>query len=257
MSAGATYTITTSAWGQRADTYLALFDDDGATLLASNDDYAGTEDYSSQIVYQATRDQTVYIQVSNVASLYCCSTDYKLWVERSGNHTPMLYLPIILRAPFEGKSRGLENGLPGVLDGVIEHICPDNYEVDDDWQEAGSILPGQSQVHSFDSNPDFYTADKDVIGFDINNGEMVIFTVDVVTNTLPIMELFDEYGNGLGVTATGTLEWKATHSGRFYLSISPQTPTYGCADTAGYRIRMEMGGPYRFLLPIILREVSH
>ena len=62
VQAGGLYTITTSAWGQRADTFLALYDTDGQTLLAANDDYQEAPDYSSQIVWQAPTTGVYYLQ---------------------------------------------------------------------------------------------------------------------------------------------------------------------------------------------------
>ena len=62
VETGSVYTITTDSYGQRADTFLALYDTNGATLLAANDDYQGAPDYSSQIVWQAPSSGVYYIQ---------------------------------------------------------------------------------------------------------------------------------------------------------------------------------------------------
>ena len=77
---GGVYTITTDSYGQRADTFLALYDTNGETLLAANDDYQGAPDYSSQIVWQAPVSGVYYIHVTNRAGLTCCQTNYRVWV---------------------------------------------------------------------------------------------------------------------------------------------------------------------------------
>ncbi|HEX9089896.1 MAG TPA: SdrD B-like domain-containing protein, partial [Anaerolineales bacterium] len=74
------YTITTDSYGQRADTFLALYDRDGQTLLAANDDYLGGSDYSSQVVYETPAAGNYFINVTNRAGSTCCQTNYKVWV---------------------------------------------------------------------------------------------------------------------------------------------------------------------------------
>ena len=49
--------------------------------------------------------------------------------------------------------------------GVITCMCPDAYEVDDTWLNAAPVAHGDVQVHSFDSDPILYAADKDYMGF--------------------------------------------------------------------------------------------
>ena len=80
VDSGGVYTITTDSYGQRADTFLALYDTNGETLLAANDDYQGAPDYSSQIVWQAPASGKYYIHVTNRADLTCCQTNYRVWV---------------------------------------------------------------------------------------------------------------------------------------------------------------------------------
>jgi uncharacterized repeat protein (TIGR01451 family) len=91
--ANSVYTITTSSWGQRADTFLALFDTDGHTLLAANDDY--TTDYSSRIVWQAPANGIYYSRITNRDGVIGHNTDYDLWIE---DQDPLsLYLPVVMR----------------------------------------------------------------------------------------------------------------------------------------------------------------
>jgi hypothetical protein len=96
--AGQAYTITVSSWGQRADSILALFDTDGQTLLAQNDDYLppGANDGSSRINWQAPIEASYYLRVTNKRDLTGQRTDYDLRVQ--GESSPsILYLPVVMR----------------------------------------------------------------------------------------------------------------------------------------------------------------
>ena len=96
---GGVYTITTDSYGQRADTFLALYDTNGETLLAANDDYRGAPDYSSQIVWQAPVSGVYYIQVTNRAGLTCCQTNYRVWVSGVSQIRQQYFLPMINKIP--------------------------------------------------------------------------------------------------------------------------------------------------------------
>jgi len=93
--ANAVYTFTTSAWGERSDTLLTLFDTDGQTVLASNDDYEGATDGSSRIVWQAPQDGTYFVLTTNQDGLTECETEYDLWMEYRQPVTHTLYLPLL------------------------------------------------------------------------------------------------------------------------------------------------------------------
>jgi hypothetical protein len=88
-TAGWIYTMTTSSWGQRADTLLYLYDTDGETLLAASDDD------STRIVWQARTAGVYYLLITNRAGLTGCETDYDLWIEPL--ERSFVYLPIIIR----------------------------------------------------------------------------------------------------------------------------------------------------------------
>jgi len=85
--AGVAYTIQTSNLGTSADTYLYLYDADGATLLAANDDYGGT--LASRITWRAPTDGTYYVMVKhwnpNVGG---CGTSYNVSVALFGDFEP-------------------------------------------------------------------------------------------------------------------------------------------------------------------------
>jgi len=91
-SAGDTYVIETLNLSSAADTYLYLYDSDGSTLLAANDDYGGS--LASRIEWEAPATGTYYVLVKhwnpNVGG---CGTIYGLSVSK-GNQT---YLPLVLR----------------------------------------------------------------------------------------------------------------------------------------------------------------
>jgi len=85
--AGVAYTLQTSNLNASADTYLYLYDTDGANLLAANDDYGGT--LASRITWQAPADGTYYVMAKhwnpNVGG---CGTSYDLSVTLLGDFEP-------------------------------------------------------------------------------------------------------------------------------------------------------------------------
>ena len=90
-TAGYTYTIYTFGLGEAADTYIYLYDMDGATLLASNDDYNSR--LSSRIDWVAPASGNYYILVKhwnpNVGG---CATQYSIALGMR-----KVYLPLITR----------------------------------------------------------------------------------------------------------------------------------------------------------------
>jgi hypothetical protein len=244
-------TITTASSGQRADTNLALYAADAETLLAGNDDLKGTEDYSSEIVWQAQTTGVYYLHITNRAGLVLNSTEYSLTIE--GSEAPSaLYLPLVYK-PSDSMPALFTSqpSLPQTPDGVIYHMCPDDYETDDSWQQAKPIVPGEAQVHSFDSNPGIYAADKDVVRFEIAKGDTVVFSIQQKINTQPLMELYDASGSASNVTGMDQLQWTAAGSGLYYLSVSPTTDSFGCSDVAGYILKMELKPLEKIYLPAV------
>lgn len=74
---GQSYAITTSDLGPSADTYLYLYDGDGTTLLASNDDAAGT--LASRIEWTPPASGTYYLLVKHWnPNASGCGTDYNV-----------------------------------------------------------------------------------------------------------------------------------------------------------------------------------
>jgi hypothetical protein len=250
--ANTVYTFTTASWGERADTFLALVDTDGRGIISANDDYAGTTDYSSRIVWKASTDDTYYLRVSNRANLTGCATDYSVWVESTEVAQTRIYLPIIQR--HYGASPSVGTKAVSSPTGVIRHVCPDGYELDDTWQLAKPIEPDAPQIHSFDSDPSSSAADKDFVWFDAVSGTTLSFVVAPVTNTITLLELYDENGLAVGVTGDSQLVFTPATAGRFYLSISPLTTTFGCADSVGYGLSMQQEAMFRLYLPLIRKD---
>lgn len=62
VAAGTTYTFATGSLKDGADTLITLYDTDGATQLAQNDDMSSTT-VASKIIYAATVNKTVYLLV--------------------------------------------------------------------------------------------------------------------------------------------------------------------------------------------------
>jgi uncharacterized repeat protein (TIGR01451 family) len=250
--AGQVYTITTSAWGQRADTFLALYDIDGETMLAANDDHEDQTDFSSRIVWQAPADGVYFIRVDNRAALDCCDTEYDIWIETPQVTSFSLYLPLVFFNWAAPQNDEPETNFPA---GVINHVCPDPYEVDDTWSQADTIQDGEFQTHSFDSNPAVFAADKDLVSFDIASGETVIFTIETLTNTQTLLELYDAQGLALDVTGSTALNWTAANPGQYFLSISPVNQNdFGCSDVAGYDLLMEIQRhQYKIMLPLLMK----
>jgi len=282
---GFKYTIQTSSWGQRADTFLSLYGPDGSTLLEANDDLEGTDDYSSQIVWQAPADDTYYVKVTNRAGLSGCYTEYRIVIELEAKY--FLYLPVVVRnyaatpevavAAEAGTELEAEIGAPDDagaapggdtesdvgIQGIIDHPCPDAYDVgttDDTWETANPIVSGVSQLHSFDSDIAYFAADKDFVWFDLHAGQHITFTVTPVNGELPVLlELYDREGTALGISnaeGESQLAWQAPSAGRYYLSVTawPESEVFGCDDAAKYHLLADRQPWWDLYLPIVLRS---
>ena len=96
---GSQYVIQTENVGGYADTVLYLYDTDGSTLLAYNDDYEGLG-WASFIEWSAPADGTYYIKVEHFDPHAAgCETVYTLSVGlgQSGESGNKVYLPVVLR----------------------------------------------------------------------------------------------------------------------------------------------------------------
>lgn len=91
---GQTYTLQTSNLGPASDTYLYLYDTDGSTLLAANDDYGGS--LSSQIEWEAPTGGTYFAKVSHWnPNAGGCGTSYETSVQL-GAPRQYIHLPLVM-----------------------------------------------------------------------------------------------------------------------------------------------------------------
>jgi uncharacterized repeat protein (TIGR01451 family) len=95
--ANSAYTITTYVRGRRADTILTLFNTDGQTEVAANDNYTGTADPSSRIVWEPPASGDYYVCITNKNSLIGQRTDYDLHIDADDLST--VYVPTVMREP--------------------------------------------------------------------------------------------------------------------------------------------------------------
>jgi hypothetical protein len=93
--AGQTYHLSTSNLGASADTYLYLYDTDGMTLIASNDD--SNDSLASQIDWTAPQNGTYYAMVENWnPNTSGCGTSYEFSITEKPSQF-LLYFPLVYR----------------------------------------------------------------------------------------------------------------------------------------------------------------
>lgn len=91
-TAGARYVLRTYNLEPFADTYIYLFDTDGQTLLAANDDYDGS--LASYLEWIAPSDETYYVRVSHWnPKAGGCATGYDVSIRQISH----IYLPVLLQ----------------------------------------------------------------------------------------------------------------------------------------------------------------
>jgi hypothetical protein len=174
-------------------------------------------------------------------------TEYDVWMEVEQGR--LAYLPLVTNNHARVTVSGIRPA------GVIQHSCPDVYEADDTWQQAMAIEAGVPQVHSFDSDPAHYAADKDFVWFELFGGQTITFTVTPVAGTPTLLELYDARGTALNVSSTTSqLVWVAPRSGRYHLGVSPRTTSFGCSDQVGYNLYTEVATVWVIHVPLIRRE---
>jgi uncharacterized repeat protein (TIGR01451 family) len=266
VKTGRTYTITTSSWGQRADTHLALFDMDGQTLLIANDDYAGSVDHSSRLIWKATDTGEFFIRTTNRAALEGFHTEYNIWVDEEKVH--FVYLPLLIKppSPTSGLGQGAMFSMasieanfffpnsPDGPSGEINHACPDAYEIDDTWQQAKDIEVGIPQLHWFDSDSVIYAADKDFGAFDLQSGQEITFTVTSTTSTEVLLELYDDQGIYAGLWGIDSLKVNGLQAGKYFLSASPTSSVFkSCENKPSYELLAETKAQSSVYIPIIIK----
>jgi hypothetical protein len=104
MTAGQYYSIATSGLISKTDTVLDLYDSDGTTRLANNDDINYPANLASQIITTAVRTGTYYVRVSNYGGSGGCGYGYNLALTAASTK---IYLPVV-RTPSAVAISGLE-----------------------------------------------------------------------------------------------------------------------------------------------------
>jgi Zn-dependent metalloprotease len=195
-AAGTTYTIETLNLGIRCDTVMVLFDTDGQTILADDNDSG--EGLASRIIWTAPADGNYYIGLmQHHPNIFGGDTDYELRV-------------------ISGESGA------------------DAYEPDDDGEHASVIVPdGASQSHNFHDYADrdwvsfSASANSSYAIETFNLGSrcdtyMYLYAADGATQ----LAYNDDY-SGLA----SRIAWTATASGTYYIRIRNYWNNWYGADT--------------------------
>ena len=164
---------------------------------------------------------------------------------------------------------------PAQPDGVIEHACPDSYEVDDLWTAAKNLSVGAPQAHSFDGNTNIGIPDKDWIKFPVvRTGVYTLTTYDLSAQADTFIKLYDASGNPVysngspvenddsGAADFGSqIVWTApvAASGDYYLRVenNPRGPTAyaNCAGSVvSYTLSLQSKEPFFIYLPLIVQN---
>jgi hypothetical protein len=94
--AGKRYVVQTGNLGWTGDTVLTLYDADGTTVLAENDDIAYPDNLASRVEWIAERDGWLYARVRHYnGRIAGNAVTYTLWLEEGYR----AYLPLVLRKP--------------------------------------------------------------------------------------------------------------------------------------------------------------
>jgi hypothetical protein len=89
---GKKHIVRTTVLGPAVDTLVQVYDIDGLTVLAQDDNGGGGQ--ASRIEWQAPRDGTYFVRVSQASgSAYGCNATYELSVEAM----KQIYLPLVIR----------------------------------------------------------------------------------------------------------------------------------------------------------------
>jgi Zn-dependent metalloprotease len=208
-TAGTAYEIRTSNLGSRSDTYMYLYDTDGTTIIAQDDD--GGEGAASLINWTASSNGTYYVRVRHYSSsTFGADTDYDLSVAASG-------------------------GTSGA----------DSYEDDDSPAQASSITPnGGIQTHNFHD-----AGDVDWVQFSATAGlNYVIETLNLGSQSDTVLELYDTDATTLITTdddsgggRASRIEWAAPANGTYYLRVRHYISSVFGPDT-NYDLKITTSG---------------
>jgi hypothetical protein len=102
-SASVTYTIQTGNLGPESDTMLTLYDTDGSTELAFNDDYA--EGLDSRIDFVFSSAGTYYVKSQHYdAEQYGAGTEYQISIEQDGDEPCTGLSEVVIGGPNRGET---------------------------------------------------------------------------------------------------------------------------------------------------------
>ncbi len=169
-------------------------------------------------------------------------------------------------------ARSVPSQDPDVANGVVNHACPDAYEVDDLFANAQTLAVGAPQQHNFDGNTNTGIADKDWVRFQVTRLSVYTLTTsNLSAQTDTFIKLYDAggnpvYSNGVpvenddsGAADFGSqIVWTApdTSSGWYYLLTqnSPKSSAAyaNCAGTVvSYTLSLQSKVPFFLNLPIV------
>ncbi len=169
-TAGLVYQIETLNLAATTDTYIELYDTNGSTLLAADDD-SGSEPRASLIMYQPSSTGTYYVKARQfVSSQGDPDRTYDLRITQS--------VPTITSTPtITPTATNTSTPLP----------CPDIYEPDNTPAQATLFTIGSTQHHAF-----CVPGDQDWVRFTATAGLTYrIETLNLAATTDTYIELYD------------------------------------------------------------------
>jgi len=167
----------------------------------------------------------------------------------------------------------------GVIQGVINHACPDTYEIDDlqTSPQVAELSAGSPQARNFDGNTNTGIADKDWARIQVTpQGVYTVTTSNLSALTDTIIKLYDAGGNPVfsGSAPVENDDWGAADfgsqfvwtapgsaSGWYYVAIlnSPKSSAAysNCAPinptVVSYTLSLSSRVPLLLYLPLVMR----
>jgi hypothetical protein len=173
--------VTASSLGSSLDSFLSLYDSDGSSLLAENDDMVLYEQSDSFISYELNRSGTYFIRVRSWS--HPGSGDYNQFYTLSlnmDNQDPLANIVF----PQDGQ----------ILPKGIIHVTVN----------ATDTQTGVSHVEFLWHTPDWQSTDWQALGMDLDgsDGWSIEFdssALDVKTSIAIYAVVFDKAGNSIGI----------------------------------------------------------
>ncbi len=199
-TSGQSYLITTSALGIASDTYMYLYDTDGQTLLASNDDFG--DSLASRILWTAPATGTYYVLV-------------KHWSSNAGGCGTQYTVAAALNVPTSTISgnAGVAGATLSYTDGVLKTATADgsgNYSLTVSSGWSGTVTPSKTGCTFTPANRPYSNVTTDQAGQD--------YTATAITYTISgnagVAGAILSYIDGTPKTAT------ADGAGAYSLSVS-------------------------------------